>query len=421
MTSTVAVEPSPLREADLLRVAGRRAEERVLELGRHRAGAELDDRVALRLAVGVDEVDDERVAGLRRAAVRGRELGDGLAQHLDLGVDRLLRGPRPRRAATSSSVQSTISGSGCTSTVAAKLQPSSAFAGSSYSYCGLGDGADAAARSGAPEPAADVAVDGLGVDAVLAEARDEDRLRDLALPEPRDLGRLREIVQRVLDRVLHLLGRDLDGQADAVLADLFDLRRHSAIQPASGRRVAPDGALRRRRRRRRRDGQRRALPPRPPRQARPRARALRRPARARLLARPHADHPPRVLRALVVRAARSGARTSCGASSRRRPARSCSGSPASSRAARGSSRASLRSCVGARPPARGADGRRGRAPLPRLPAPAGARARRSSRTAASSSRSAASSPTSRARSPGAATCARASACSGGRRARTASA
>ena len=41
---------------------------------------------------------------------------------------------------TSSAVQSAISGSGCTSTVAAKLQPSSAFAGSSYSYSGWATG-----------------------------------------------------------------------------------------------------------------------------------------------------------------------------------------------------------------------------------------------------------------------------------------
>ena len=93
------------RERDLLRLAGRRADERVLELRRHAPGAELDDRVALRLALGVDEVDDERVARLRGASVRRSELGHRLAQRLDLGVDRLLRhlrlGARRPRASSS--------------------------------------------------------------------------------------------------------------------------------------------------------------------------------------------------------------------------------------------------------------------------------------------------------------------------------
>ena len=79
--------------------------------------------------------------------------------------------PRPRARGTSSVVQSTISGSAWISTVAMKLHASSAVPGSSNSYWGSRDRADAAPRSGAPEPAADVAVDRLGVDPVLAEAR----------------------------------------------------------------------------------------------------------------------------------------------------------------------------------------------------------------------------------------------------------
>ena len=78
-------------ERDLLRLAGAGAEKRRLDLAREAARAELEDGVALRLARGVDEVDDERVALLRGPAVGGRELGHGLAQRLDLGVDRLLR------------------------------------------------------------------------------------------------------------------------------------------------------------------------------------------------------------------------------------------------------------------------------------------------------------------------------------------
>ena len=118
---------------------GRRADERRLDLGREPPAAELDDGVPLRLAVRVDEIDDERVAGLRRAVARRRELGDRLAERLDLGVDGLLR-HLDLGARNLERVQSTSSGSACTSTVATKLQASSALAGSSNSYCGSATG-----------------------------------------------------------------------------------------------------------------------------------------------------------------------------------------------------------------------------------------------------------------------------------------
>ena len=80
-----------------LRLARRRADERRLDLLDEPAGAELDDRVALGLAVGRDDVDDERVALLRRPVLGGDELGDRLAQRLELLRDELLRhlGVRP--------------------------------------------------------------------------------------------------------------------------------------------------------------------------------------------------------------------------------------------------------------------------------------------------------------------------------------
>ena len=122
---------------------------------------------------------------------------------------------------TSSVVQSTISGSGCTSTVAAKRPRLVGVRRELELVLGLGDRAHAAARRGAPEPAADVAVDRLGVDPVLPEPRDEDLRRDLPLAEAGDLDALREVGHRVLDRVLDLRGGDLDRQADAVLAELL--------------------------------------------------------------------------------------------------------------------------------------------------------------------------------------------------------
>ena len=91
------------REGHLLRVPGRGAEQSRLELARHAAGSELDDRVALSLSLGVDEIDDERVAVPGGAAVGGCELGDRLPRprarrprllrYLDLGARHLERRP----------------------------------------------------------------------------------------------------------------------------------------------------------------------------------------------------------------------------------------------------------------------------------------------------------------------------------------
>ena len=54
-------------------------------------------------------------------------------------------------------------------------------------------------------------------------------------------ARLREVVRGVVDRVLHVLARHLDRQADAVLGQLLDARFHAAIQ-AELWRVAVGGA-----------------------------------------------------------------------------------------------------------------------------------------------------------------------------------
>ena len=76
---------------DLLRLPDARADQRRLDLLDEPAGAELDDRVGLRLARGALQVDDERVALLGRTVVGGHELGDALPQRLELLVDELLR------------------------------------------------------------------------------------------------------------------------------------------------------------------------------------------------------------------------------------------------------------------------------------------------------------------------------------------
>ena len=154
---------------DLLRVPRRRADEHLLELACQATGTELDHGVPLRLALGVDDVDDDRVADLRRTAFGGRKLGNRLAQRFDLGVDSLLRHldllarhlerrpvddlgerldldrrrERPRLVRRARELELELR---------------------------VGDRAHAVAGRGAPEPPADVAVDGLGVDPLLAEA-----------------------------------------------------------------------------------------------------------------------------------------------------------------------------------------------------------------------------------------------------------
>ena len=54
--------------------------------------------------------------------------------------------------------------------------------------------------------------------------------RHLALPEAGDADRAREVGRGVLDRVLELVRRDVDLEADAVPAELLDL----AHRPAPG-------------------------------------------------------------------------------------------------------------------------------------------------------------------------------------------
>ena len=75
---------------DLLLTTGLLADEALLDLREQSLRPELDDVVALGLAVGRDEVHDHRVAFACGPAVGRREVGDRGAEHLQLGVDQLL-------------------------------------------------------------------------------------------------------------------------------------------------------------------------------------------------------------------------------------------------------------------------------------------------------------------------------------------
>ena len=200
MISTVELDAVREREGDLLRLPRRRADERRLDLGSEATSAQLDHGVRLSLAIGVDEIDDERVTRLGRPLARRSELRDRLAERLDLGIDGLLRNLDLRARHLElrpvdelgerlhldgrDEAPGLVGGSG-------KLEL----------VLRVGDGPHATSRCGVPEPPADVAVDGLRVDAFLAEPRHENLRRDLPLAEAGDLHALGQIRHRVLDRM----------------------------------------------------------------------------------------------------------------------------------------------------------------------------------------------------------------------------
>src|SRR5204862_4544453 len=82
------------------------------------------------------------------------------------------------------------------------------------------------------EPAADVALHRLGVQALLADPLDQERHRHLALAEAGDPDAGGEIVGGMLDRVVDVVRRHLDGELDLVVADLLhDICHRRAIRP----------------------------------------------------------------------------------------------------------------------------------------------------------------------------------------------
>ena len=130
------------------------------------------DRVGLALAVRAAEVDDERVALARLAVVGGHELGDRACERVDLVPDELLGDDRlgARHLEASSSRRSP--GVGCTSTVALKRPRLALARTGARSRTRASRRAQPRPRGGAPEPAADVRLDRLGPEALLADVRD---------------------------------------------------------------------------------------------------------------------------------------------------------------------------------------------------------------------------------------------------------
>ncbi len=214
---------------DALRLAHRRADERGFHLFDESSRAELDDGVALCLAVGRDDVDDEGVADLSRAFVGRHELCDRLAQRFELLRDQLLGHLCVRLAHLEGrpvdDVDLRLHGN------RGRELPGRLILGRQLVVeLGLRDRPDPSAGGRVPEPAGDVAVDGLGVDALHAEALLQDRDRHLAGPEAGNLDRRREIGGGVLDRVVDVVRRHVHREADCVAAELLDLGRHWVIQ-----------------------------------------------------------------------------------------------------------------------------------------------------------------------------------------------
>ena len=193
---------------NLLRLACRHADQTRFDLGDQPLGAELDHVVALTLAV-VHEIDDDRVAFARRPVLGGDERGGGVAQQLELLIDHLLGDVGlcarhlQRRPVGHLGLGLDVDGGREAKRLVARL-------GQLVVVLGLRDRANVVADGGVAEPAADVAVHCLGVQALLADPREQHLHRHLALAEARDLQAGGEIGGRVVDRVLDVAAGYLD-------------------------------------------------------------------------------------------------------------------------------------------------------------------------------------------------------------------
>src|SRR5579885_944 len=200
---------------DLAALSREHAPHRLLDLVDEALRAELEHVVALAVAGGRDDVDDGDVAGLGGPRVDRREVAGRALQGLDLRRHRLLAELGP-------GLDGELGGEAPV-LVGARRQL--------VGVLGRAGRPHARARDGAPEPVADVRVDGLAVDAPAADLRDEHLRRHLALAEARHLHVRGQVARRVLDRVVDVVGRDLDRQPDPVALELLHLSFHPAILP----------------------------------------------------------------------------------------------------------------------------------------------------------------------------------------------
>ena len=232
VTSTVAEVSSPSSYATCFVSPTLAPTSAVSTSSTSRPAAELDDGVGLRLSGRADEIDDDGVTRLRGPVGDRHELGDRFAQRVELARDQLLGhlvlGARHLELRPVDDLGQRLHLDG-------RLErPGLVVGGRQLEVVlGPGHGPQARARDGARVPAADVAVDGLGVEALLADPGQQHRPRHLPFPKTGDLDRLREIRRRVLHRVLEVVRRHVHRQADAVPVELLDLCSHAghSIRP----------------------------------------------------------------------------------------------------------------------------------------------------------------------------------------------
>src|SRR5262249_36600338 len=143
-------------------------------------------------AVVRDEVDDDRVAVAGRPALDRDQLADRALQRLELGLNGLLRHIDflarylERRPVGRLGLRLHLDG-GREAPVLLLARRQLVL------LLRRRDRVDARAGRGVPEPAADVALDRLAVEAVLADALEQDRHGHLALAEARDPDRRSEV------------------------------------------------------------------------------------------------------------------------------------------------------------------------------------------------------------------------------------
>ena len=229
VTPTLCREPSASSNSISFVSPGVHADDALLDLLDDGAAAELDHVVAPRLAAGTDEIEDDGVLAGDRPALDRDELGDRGAQRVELVLDELLRHVRlddpDLELLPVGQLRLRLDGDG-----GGELPVLVGRVGELEVVLRLLDRAEPRLRRGVPEPAADVALDRLGHQALLADPLQEHLPRHLALAEAGDLDALREVGGGVLDGVVDVVRRHLDGQPDAVLGQLFDLGLHPAIQ-----------------------------------------------------------------------------------------------------------------------------------------------------------------------------------------------
>ena len=213
------------RNLDGRALARAHADERALELRREASAAELDDVVASRVARH-HEIEDEDVARLRRPSVDRREVGGRRLHLLQRLLDELGGNVGLRRRHLERRPVGKL-GLGLHRDRRREAPVARVAVGKLVAELGLLDRVDARLRSRVPEPAADVALDRLGVETLLADALLEHRQRHLALAEARNLDAVGEVGCGVVDGVLDVGAGHVDRQANLAVTELFDLRLHA--------------------------------------------------------------------------------------------------------------------------------------------------------------------------------------------------